>query len=222
MKCFNNIHGCSTKCSDPWPHYEVNNFFTSEYIDKLYSVMEQLEYTGYGEKNRYEFKYSHTHYKKYDLVKDFIDQFRSHDGIGILKQISPIDLNGKLLRISLLKDTPGYTIGVHTDATYKLFTGMVYLPVVKNKSMGTRFYDEHKREIKARPYVKNTGFFFFSKPWASPCVPLGSQSAQWHGFNKPFNDLRMSFMINIFDAGKFLHKMREKNIASPHCEVFTI
>jgi len=214
MKCFNNIIECSTKCSDPWTHYEVNNFFTEEYMDKLHSVIEQLDYTDCDtEKNRYEFMYSRTNYKKHDFVKDFIDQFRS-DGADIIKQMSPVDLSNKLLRISLWKDTPGYTLRVHTDATYKLFTLQVYLPVIKNESMGTRFYDNHKREIKTRPYIENTGYFFFPDPQTG-------QSTLWHGFPEPFNDLRMSFMINIFDPGIFLEKMQKKNMISGHRHAFS-
>ncbi len=81
---------------------------------------------------------------------------------------------GSILRISLVRDRPGYCIRPHQDVPSKLLTAQIYLPRdEKGADLGTSFYRREESgalEVDVRvPFLPNSGYAF----------PVTSDS--WHG-----------------------------------------
>lgn len=97
--------------------------------------------------------------------------------------------NGSALRLSLVRDFPGYFIRPHQDIPSKLLTAQFYLPRDdRAAAMGTDFYRREAGELKwdcAVPYLPNTGYAF--------AVTENS----WHGVNTipPETPARDSLML---------------------------
>ncbi len=76
----------------------------------------------------------------------------------------PIE-SGSVLRLSLTRDFPGYSIRPHQDIPSKLLTVQIYLPPDdRGSAMGTNFYRRGAAKVLERdvsvPYLPNTGYAF--------------------------------------------------------------
>ncbi|WP_339854881.1 hypothetical protein [uncultured Nisaea sp.] len=117
-----------------------------------------------------------------------------------LKQASQLTVD-----VRLCEDLNGYTLGPHTDVSYKLYTLLIYAPVDTDHShFGTRFYEPREAgftdtgdshfdfdqfvEVDAAPYRPNTAVLF----------PRTDSS--FHGV-LPLDDpdyVRRSIVVNVY------------------------
>lgn len=103
--------------------------------------------------------------------------------------------------IALLRDLPGYRIGIHPDTARKIATVQVYLSADDRvPHIGVRFYRQDRvakdptrfTETAAVPYLPGSGYFF------------RRTDASWHGVNATTeaDGERNSLMLVYFDSPK--------------------
>ena len=103
---------------------------------------------------------------------------------------------GSILRLVLVRDSPGYFIRPHQDIPSKLLTAQFYLPRdERGATMGTNFYRRCKAGTLERdvivPFLPNTGYAF----------PVTDES--WHGVDiiPPGAPVRDSLMLIWYVGG---------------------
>ena len=220
MNCYNTTSRLYKRCLEPWLHWEISDFFTIETIREIYSIMKQnvflhahdssIHHSWTKNNNRYEYMLSRELYNTNPFIKEVVDQFKSNDNIEYLEFLTKKKLTGgRMLRMSIWKDVPGYKLSPHPDSTYKLLTTQIYLPIDEEEEshLGTSMYDQNIKEAKRVDFKKNCGYMF------SPCHDDGCVTH--HGLEGVVDMTRYSFMINIFDKQKFESKMRSKNDLFP-------
>lgn len=100
--------------------------------------------------------------------------------------------------VALVRDMPGYRIGIHPDTARKIATVQVYLAAHdRAPHIGVRFYSKTFMpgtfmEKAAIPYLPGTGYFF------------RRTDASWHGVNATTeaDGERNSLMLIYFDSPK--------------------
>lgn len=102
------------------------------------------------------------------------------------------------LRLSLLRDLPGYTIAPHEDIPVKLFTMQLYLPRdERQRHLGTSFYRRAEtarlKKSATLPFLPNSGYSF----------PVTRNS--WHGVDRipPAEAARDSLMFIWYLDGRW-------------------
>lgn len=103
------------------------------------------------------------------------DAFATKFAVDIAGRSIPADARTSL-RISLLRDLPGYVIRPHQDAPRKLITAQFYLPAdCSQVHLGTSLYRRvggGLEKLVTLPFVPNTGYAFAVSP------------DSWHGVDR--------------------------------------
>jgi hypothetical protein len=130
--------------------------------------------------------------KRYEVVREVTDIFRSPQVVRRLEQLTGRGLSDGALRIEYCQDVDGFWLEPHLDLGVKLFTMLIYLSGEPELfDAGTDIYDasrEHKL-VATAPYEKNKGLIF---------IP-GTNT--WHGFTqRQIRGVRRSLIVNWVTA----------------------
>jgi hypothetical protein len=184
----------STRCSNPWPHYEVKNLLNQNDLQYIYDNISSLEFIDSLDNHRLE----HVVCPGESFLANIVNSIFNEATIQFLSYIDArIKYKDKLLRVSLWKDYEGFNLPIHTDSSHKLFTMQIYLPQTEESNLGTSFFDEHQQLVKTTKYDKNCGYYFF---------PNIHGIKTWHTFNLPIQTERCSLIFNIFDKELYIKK----------------
>lgn len=189
----------------PFPHFFVEDVFPWEYYHELVESLPAQEH--YEERGNYNGrKFSEPNPERFDLLRS--DQFINTIGYvfreGFKKRFA-----GKELSIRtdtrLILDGENYSIGPHTDASWKIVSLLFYVPrdsslfglgtsifVPKDKSKrcagGPHYKFEEFNKVYTAPFWPNTCFGFFKTDYS------------WHGVEPITIPCRRDILLwNLYD-----------------------
>jgi hypothetical protein len=104
----------------------------------------------------------------------------------------------------LLRDQPGYRIGIHADASFKAITVQFYLPTDESqRHLGTIFHEGESGDAAERtirmPFLPRSGYAF----------PVTLQKS-WHSAAKtgPVDGERLSMMVTYYVADEIFTRLK--------------
>ncbi len=123
---------------------------------------------------------------RYPACAVLAEAFQDEATVGLLRDMTGVDLTGGFLRIEYCLDTDGFWLEPHTDIGAKLFTLLVYLSDHPDAAdWGTDVMDAAGNVVGRAPGDFDKGLMF---------VP-GTDT--WHGFvRRPIRGVRRSLIVN--------------------------
>jgi hypothetical protein len=124
--------------------------------------------------------------REYPVCATLAEAFQDEATIGLLNDMTGLDLTGSFLRIEYCLDTDGFWLEPHTDIGAKLLTFLVYLSdSPEADDWGTDLMTPQGEVIGSAPGGFGRGLMFVPGP------------DTWHGFaRRPINGVRRSLIVN--------------------------
>jgi len=151
---------------------------------------------------RLEFPFNKLTYDKYEIVSKLVDQFRSSSNKDDLYKLCNRSFtHNALLRVSLWLDLPTYTLPIHPDKGYKIFTLQIYIPH-SDENLGTDIYDQDKQFHSRIKFEKNNGYCF---------MPSRVDPISWHAYTQPIKAMRQTVVVNLFDKEQYIREKKGRD-----------
>lgn len=188
----------SVKITEPWPHYELENFFSEQVHGELHKIVYDSQSEWELEDNlepRYYIPIRKRDYNTNKLTKSIVDHVTNKDNIDKLNRLSNNHLIGDDLycHYRITKDLPGYKKECHVDIK-TLFTLMVWITDQDDVNYGSEILNDDMSFNRDTIYKDNAGYMFFTD----------NGHLTYHSYVKHCPVDRYAFMYNIYREKDFL------------------